>query len=166
MPKAVGRAHGARRANPGAVSRVLATMSSPACHVPSRWLLRAIGPLVALAVVIVGGSRAQASCGDWLEGHAMEAHASAATARTARPLDPARPMAPTAPCSGPSCRRAPQLPPAPGGAPVTPLDFDSDAVLPADVAPQAQAPALRLFSEQPRLSAALRDCPERPPRGV
>jgi hypothetical protein len=158
------------RTNPEAVSRVLATMSATAGHAPSRLFLRVIGP-VALLLVLAGASRAQASCGDWLEGHALDGHAmeargGAVTARHARPHDSARPMTPPAPCSGPSCRRAPALPPAPGGAPVTPLDFDSDAVLPAETAPPSPSPALRLFSDLPRLSAALRDRPERPPRGV
>ncbi|MFM7249225.1 MAG: hypothetical protein ACKO5R_04950 [Planctomycetaceae bacterium] len=141
-------------------------MSSPVRHVPSRWLLRAFGLGVALLLTAAGGSRAQASCGDWLDGHSMDAHGAAVTSE-ARPLHGApRPMTPPAPCSGPACRRAPVLPPAPGGAPVTPLDFDSDAVLPAEVVPPAASPALLSFADQPHLSAALRDRPERPPRGV
>jgi len=150
-------------------------MPFSARHASSRLPLRALGAVVALAIVLAAGSRADASCGDWLEGHAMDAHAAAANAGNPAQAGyparadlgpsgtPARPT-PPAPCNGPSCRRAPLLPPAPGGAPITPLDFDSDAVLPTVTAAAAASPVGFCASDEPLLCAALHDRPERPPR--
>lgn len=162
----VGHAHGARRANPGAVSRVLATMSSPACHVPSRWLLRAIGPLVALAVVLVGGSRAQASCGDWLEGHERDGVHSAVVMGSGAVDSDALPAPLRRPCNGPSCGKPTSLPIVPSDGPTSPPDIERDAIL-AIVAvdgPLSSGPTLP--SEARSLPAAFLSRLDRPPRAA
>ena len=82
---------------------------------------------LAAACTLAGGAVAEASCGDWLEGHSAlhdrpeAAHRLPSAAFHHRPqLLRARLAAPAAgampldrPCDGPACRRAPILPPAP-----------------------------------------------------
>lgn len=117
--------------------RVVPTLAS--WFAPGRF----VGPLVAILVVVLGCCRAEASCGDWLDGHGRIADARTSVAKgptaTARPEATGipRPDAPAVPaCDGPACRGVPFVPAMPreatADAPAAdPADHVVDAVMAA-----------------------------------
>jgi hypothetical protein len=109
---------------------------------------------------------AQASCGDWLVGHDMPAHAPDVTAGDAGETAAAKPaQAPRRrPCNGPSCGRAPVAPLAPSEAPTTPLELDRDGLL-SDLTPvEISTAGAWLALDEPLSIPAVSGPPERPPR--
>jgi len=135
--------------------------------------LRLCGIVVALAVFAPwAGTTLEASCGDWLDGHAIASgQDNDASARgdssfgdaASKPADsgPRR-----RPCSGPSCGRAPSLPLVPTELPQVRVDLDRAALLggldPIDPATAGSW----LVTDEPRFLSALSGRPERPPRGA
>lgn len=131
---------------------------------------RAVALLAAVAVVAtvgLAGSRAQASCGDWLEGHA-ESHSAAdrghQAARTnGRPEASASAPVPRRPCRGPSCGRRPVLPIVPTDSPGVSLDAERDAVLAAAVTAPDPSLVAWFSPDEPFSPSAGDDPAERPP---
>jgi hypothetical protein len=126
--------------------------------------------LLVLSAVIALGSleSAEASCGDWLVGHDMPAHAAelAGGDNGAAAAEPAGVPARRRPCNGPSCGRAPVLPLAPSEAPSAPIDLDRAALF-ASLAPVDPATAgAWLVLDEPLSIPAVSGPPERPPRVV
>ncbi len=124
--------------------------------------------LVAVAVLFLGCTGAEASCGDWLAGHhrsAEDPQARRADREAGGPVAPRPDDAPRLPqCGGPACRRAPFIP-------GLPRDVSADAPRP-DPADRVAVVALgcrdvgRLFAaandRQPL--AVIAAVPIRPPR--
>jgi len=138
-------------------------------HQPARWLARLVGVGAALALACVVGTRADASCGDWLEGHAMAAHVGGAPAAQKVPDSGSTEAGRGTPrprrCDGPACRKAPGMPLTPAESPAVALDHDRDALINGcDPAPAANAVTALEAGSDP-LPSALSDRPERPPRG-
>ena len=132
--------------------------------------------VAACAAGLVGGSRsANASCGDWLEGHAAAhggraANASHAAAYFADPADRLSSASRTArvpldrPCDGPACRRAPILPSAPVDAADPLPDLERALPLVADELDADPESAPDRAVDDPHLSSAVPGRLERPPR--
>jgi hypothetical protein len=124
---------------------------------------------VIVAALGLAGSRAEASCGDWLEGHA-ESRAAAdhpdareAAGMNGRPDASASAPVSRRPCRGPSCGRRPGPPLAPTNSPSVSLDVERDAVLAAAVA-VPDVSLVAWFSPDELFSpSAGRDPAERPP---
>ena len=139
----------------------------PAFHHPLTRFLRSCGVVAALVLMALGSLQsAQASCGDWLVGHDMPAHApemaagDADAAAVAKPAEAPR----RRPCNGPSCGRAPVAPLAPSEAPTTPLELDRAALL-SDLPPvEASIAGAWLVLDEPLSIPAVSGPPERPPR--
>jgi hypothetical protein len=130
-------------------------------------LLRSCGIVAVLVLIVLGSVQsAQASCGDWLVGHDMPAHApqlaSAAEAggNQAKPAEAPR----RRPCNGPSCGRAPVAPLAPSEAPTISPDLDRAALLSGLVPVEASTAGAWLAFDEPLLIPAVSGPPERPPR--
>lgn len=126
-----------------------------------------LGGIVAAMALVVGGGSAQASCGDWLDGHGP-AGVHGVTAGLDAPRSDVTPLHPPGKrtCNGPSCGGAPHLPPVSPDVPAIQLDLERDAILARD-APDPDPGAARMPAVgEPRSTAALRGRPERPPRGV
>lgn len=90
-------------------------------------MIAVMSVLGALAVVFLGSSGAEASCGDWLAGHHRSAEspqAIHADHEAGGPVAPRRDEAPRLPrCDGPACRGVPFIP-------VLPRDVSADAPRP------------------------------------
>ena len=122
-----------------------------------------------VAMLGLEGSRAEASCGDWLEGHA-EARSAAdlpdareAAGTHGRPGASASAPVSRRPCRGPSCGRRPGPPIVPTDSPSVSLDVERDAVLTAAVT-AADAAVVAWFSpDEPCSPSAGGDPAERPP---
>lgn len=129
--------------------------------------LRSCGLVVVVACLALGTFQsAQASCGDWLVGHDMPAHAQEVTAGDVGETASAKPApAPRRrPCNGPSCGRAPIAPLAPSEAPTTPLELDRDALLSALTPVEISTAGAWLALDEPLLIPAVSGPLERPPR--
>lgn len=125
----------------------------------------AVTSVMSFICMSVVSTTAQASCGDWLAGHAMEA--SAAVPATVLPPSGAadeRSAPPRRACRGPSCGRGPALPFAPTGAPVAPVVHERDAVLPSAGAAVVPGRGIVIPADAPPLASALAERLERPPR--
>lgn len=127
--------------------------------------------VVATAVLLVlaglACSRAEASCGDWLEGHAAPSVAGrVAEINATAAADGAAPLAHPLqrPCRGPSCGRAPRLPTIPPEPPAVPVELERDAVLPAAAIVSVSGFVVWLVPDEPFSPAAGDDPAERPPR--
>ena len=87
-------------------------------------MIAVMSVLGALAVVFLGSSGAEASCGDWLAGHHRSAEspqAIGADSEVGGPVAPRPDDAPRLPrCDGPACRGVPVIP-------VLPRDVSADA---------------------------------------
>jgi len=151
--------------DPSAPEKRIEAMSPSFHHLQTRFL-RSCGIVVVLALMALGSFQsAQASCGDWLVGHDMSAHApemnavEAEATATAKPAQPLR----RRPCHGPSCGRAPVAPLAPSEA-TSPPDLERAAVL-SNLAPVVASTAgAWLALDEPLLIPAVSGPPERPPR--
>jgi hypothetical protein len=138
-----------------------------ALHHPLTRFLRSCGIVAALVLMALGSFQsAQASCGDWLVGHDMPAHAPDVTAGDVGETASAKPApAPRRrPCNGPSCGRAPIPPLAPSEAPTTPLELDRDALLSALTPVEISTAGAWLALDEPLLIPAVSGPLERPPR--
>ena len=125
----------------------------------------AVTSVMSFICMSVVATTAQASCGDWLAGHAMEA--SAAVPATVLPPSGAadeRSAPPRRACRGPSCGRGPALPFAPTGAPVAPVVHERDAVLASAGAAVVPGRGIVIPADAPPLASALAERLERPPR--
>jgi hypothetical protein len=129
------------------------------------------GALVVCCCLFTAG-QAEASCGDWLVGHAdmtssQELPPDESAVGVFGSVDPqSEKPAPTRPCSGPSCRKAPDFPLIPTDAPGVPLELERDAVLRArgsELSLQAHA---TILVDDVRFSSASADRLERPPRST
>ncbi len=139
----------------------------PAFHHPVTRFLRSCGVVVALVLIALGSFQsAQASCGDWLVGHDMPAHASEVTAGDAGETSAAKPAESPRrrPCNGPSCGRAPVAPLAPSEAPTTPLELDRAALLSDPTPAEISTAGAWLVLDEPLSIPAVSGPPERPPR--
>ena len=90
-------------------------------------MIAVMSVLGACAVVLLGGSGAEASCGDWLAGHHRSAESPQAIGAEREALGPVAPRPDEAPrlphCDGLACRGVPFLP-------VLPRDVSADAPRP------------------------------------
>lgn len=119
-----------------------------------------------LALAGLACSRAEASCGDWLEGHATSPVSGQitqidATAAADGPAPLAHPL--RRPCRGPSCGRAPRLPTIPPEPPAVPVELERDAVLPAAAIVSVSGFVAWIIPDEPFSPAAGDDPAERPP---
>lgn len=124
---------------------------------------------VSVAALGLAASRAEASCGDWLEGHAESrsavdlSDAREAAGMSGRPNVSSSAPISRRPCRGPSCGRRPGPPIVPTDSPSVSLDVERDAVLTAAVtAPDAVLVAW-FSSDEPFSPSAGGDPAERPP---
>ena len=134
--------------------------------------IRSIVPVavvVIVAAVGLAGSRAEASCGDWLEAHAESRSAAdhpdlrEAAGMNDWPDASASAPVPRRPCRGPSCGRRPGPPVVPPDAPHVSLDVDRDAVLAAAVTAPDVSLVAWLSPDEPFSPSAGGDPAERPP---
>lgn len=91
---------------------------------------RCLGLLFILGCSLALQETAQASCGDWLQGHATEGGPGVSIdqrARNPRADHSATPR--RQPCRGPSCGRTPAAPAVPTSLPTRAVEHDRDAVL-------------------------------------
>jgi len=119
----------------------------------SRWLTM----VASLTLGSLTGTTVHGACGDWLEGHAVEQHATA-TDTDAAGLPPPRG------CRGPSCRGLPEFPAGPVGEPLAPVEREHDAVLARGFAPVDPRQDGMIPADSPRFSSAESERPHRPPR--
>jgi len=133
-------------------------------------LLRSCGIVAVLALIALGSSEsAEASCGDWLVGHDVPAHAAEADA--INPADAGNAAAATPaeaprrrPCNGPSCGRSPVAPLAPSDAPTLPIELDRAALLSSLLPVDTSTAGGWLVIDEPLSIPAVFGPPERPPR--
>lgn len=130
-------------------------------------MIAVMSVLGACPVVLLGGSGAEASCGDWLAGHHRSAESPQAVGAEREALGPVAPRPDDAPlphCDGPACRGVPYIP-------VLPRDVSADAPRPDPAEAVALASFVRRDVGRPFPSA--NDCkplvliaavPIRPPR--
>lgn len=127
--------------------------------------------LVVGCLCLLSSAGADASCGDWLQGHADMASAEKSLADN--PADgigearqvPGVPM-PSRPCNGPACRKAPQFPLIPTDAPATSLELERDAVLRSRAGDLSFHPHAILVVDDPFFLSASANPLERPPRVI
>lgn len=133
-------------------------------RLPALW----VAVMVAGAVFVLGGGSARASCGDWLQGH-VPAGTPAVTAEDGSlanaDVAPLR-LPGNRPCNGPSCGRAPHVPPAPSEAPPTTLDLERDAILAYGCVDPLPGISRMTAIDDPFSASALCGRLDRPPRGV
>ena len=142
---------------------------SPVIHHPLTRFFRSCGIVAIVAFLALGSiESAQGSCGDWLVGHDMPAHAAEVTGGEAGDSAAAKPAGTPKrrPCNGPSCGRAPVAPLAPSEAPTTPPDLDRDALLSDLVPVDASTAGVWLVIDEPLSIPAVSGPPERPPRAA
>lgn len=103
------------------------TLFHPHCPPSGRTAAGAIVAVVAALSIVAFGGRADASCGDWLDGHPrMDSVAAAAPADgIGLPSGLPRPVVPAIPfCDGPACRGVPPLPVLPGDGAAVAFEVD------------------------------------------
>jgi len=126
---------------------------------------RCVGVLFTLACAIAFLPTAQASCGDWLAGHAANAapEASVDHNRSDASVDHSSRQR-RRPCQGASCGRTPSLPAAPTSLPTRLVEHDRDAVLASVDATDAAGPVVRISSDPVIAREVLSERLDRPPR--
>ncbi|MGA0039548.1 MAG: hypothetical protein ACO3NZ_06850 [Pirellulales bacterium] len=135
-------------------------------------VVRSIIGCCAVCCCLLTLKQADASCGDWLAGHAdsASAHESPTGDSGNMIADAADPQsersAPSRPCSGPSCRQAPAFPLIPTDAPGVPLELERDAVLRACGSELSLHAHATILVDDVLFSSASADQLERPPRAV
>lgn len=128
-----------------------------------------VAVVVIVAALGLAGSRAEASCGDWLEGHAESRSAAdhpdprEAAGMTGRPDVSASAPVSRRPCRGPSCGRRPGPPVVPPDSPHVSLDVERDAVLAAAVTAPDVSLVAWFSPDEPFSPSAGGDPAERPP---
>ncbi|MFM7043304.1 MAG: hypothetical protein ACKO35_14100 [Planctomycetaceae bacterium] len=121
--------------------------------------------LFALACAVAFQTTAQASCGDWLAGHAADAgpEASVDHDRSDASVDHSSRQR-RRPCHGASCGRTPSLPAAPTSLPTSLVEHDRDAVLSSVDTTDAIGPVVRIPSDRFLAREVLSERLDRPPR--
>ena len=134
----------------------------------SRWFRRALPAAFALCMAAFFGPSAEASCGDWLEGHAAPGVHERALVNGPGPASDAAPLRlpGNRPCNGPSCGRSPHVPLVPSEAPAASPDLERDAIIVAPPVDASAAPRRLVAVDDLSLPSAVSGRPERPPRAV